>query len=337
MLSGNRGDEYKSTNYSSSRDLRLKKLKGKLREHIRLIHYYSPLTESWIKMADSISQVAEVAFMELEVPFKSDSQVKELKGRKPDGTLWDQEEDQLAIRILLEEGKINLCMRLLDEYKNVVGVRNRKVLQKKAADETSIDIKLIEDRMDQFEKGMGIILHLSVQHEEVLQILDLPMFLAYMSRIIQHVEDREDLFKKKRLSQFPVDFNGADKTQEAIVFHYLSSVSSHIESIDEERIMSLIEQYSLLSLTINHIAANRDWYANDTIAAVIKFLHNIFDSETYMADKDTFIFENEVKENAIIIHDEMMPKVLTSARMGRGEVKAFIDNCKVWKFELKKE
>jgi hypothetical protein len=41
------------------------------------------------------------------------------KGKKETGTLWDQEKDELAIRILLEEGKLNLALRLLNKYKVV--------------------------------------------------------------------------------------------------------------------------------------------------------------------------------------------------------------------------
>jgi len=41
----------------------------------------------------------------------------EYVGRKSEGTLWDQETQQNAIRVLLEEGKLNLVLRLLRNYK----------------------------------------------------------------------------------------------------------------------------------------------------------------------------------------------------------------------------
>merc|ERR1719192_800926 len=88
-----------------------------MREHIRKFHYHPVLSDGWISMADKVSQVAEVAFLEMGVPFKTDTKLVDLKGRKTDGTLWDQENDQLAVKILIEEGKINLCLRLLHEFK----------------------------------------------------------------------------------------------------------------------------------------------------------------------------------------------------------------------------
>ncbi len=39
------------------------------------------------------------------------------QGKKAQGTLWDQEKDELSIRILLEEGKLNLCLRVLQNFK----------------------------------------------------------------------------------------------------------------------------------------------------------------------------------------------------------------------------
>ena len=38
-------------------------------------------------------------------------------GKKSTGTLWDANRDELAIRILLEEGKLNLALRVLHKYK----------------------------------------------------------------------------------------------------------------------------------------------------------------------------------------------------------------------------
>lgn len=41
------------------------------------------------------------------------------QGKKTSGTLWDQEQDELAVRILLEEGKLNLALRILHKFKQV--------------------------------------------------------------------------------------------------------------------------------------------------------------------------------------------------------------------------
>jgi len=97
---------------------RTKRLKSRLREHIRKIHYQPLLSEPWLTMSDSISQVAEVAFMEMSLPLSHDctSSSAGQIGRNRQGTLWDQDDDQLAMSILLQEGKINLCVCLLCEY-----------------------------------------------------------------------------------------------------------------------------------------------------------------------------------------------------------------------------
>jgi len=38
------------------------------------------------------------------------------QGKNVSGTLWDQEKEELAIRILMEEGKLNLLLRLLCDF-----------------------------------------------------------------------------------------------------------------------------------------------------------------------------------------------------------------------------
>jgi hypothetical protein len=35
------------------------------------------------------------------------------------GSLWDQERDEISVRVLLEEGKLNLALRILQQYMEV--------------------------------------------------------------------------------------------------------------------------------------------------------------------------------------------------------------------------
>merc|ERR1719150_2843064 len=195
-MTDGREDAYKTTDHFSSRDLGLKKLQHKMREHIRKFHYHPVLSDGWISMADKVSQVAEVAFMEMGVPFKTDTKLVDLMGRKTDGTLWDQENDQLAVKILIEEGKINLCLRLLHEFKEMCPITPAKAASiRREVGKKKINDKVVMLRVDQFEKGIGIILHFSFQHEEVLQILDTSVLIQNIAVVLRNAEDRKHLFE----------------------------------------------------------------------------------------------------------------------------------------------
>jgi len=329
-------DAYKTTEYIGNRDLRLSKLKKKMREHIRRFHYHPVLTDGWVKMADSISQVAEVSFMEMGVPFKTDSKVNDVLGRKADGTLWDQENDQLAVKILIEEGKINLCLRLLHEFKQKAVVHLEEVMSVRAeVGKKKIGEDVVMLRVEQFEKGMGIIVHFAFQHEEVLQILDLSVLLQNTAIVLKNIENRSQLYEKPP-KRFCDDFNGTDKLQETIIFCYLASVGHHLEQLDEDRVMGLIDELDILTLSINHMYKNHAWYATDVLAAYFVFLHNVFDSEMFTSDREAYIHSEELKYKLICLNDKLLDQTLTDTKLSKRDVSKFSELINNFRFDLER-
>lgn len=57
-------------------------------------------------MAEIFGRVAHISDVESSLP-----------SAKKDGTLWETEEQ--ALRFLLEDGKLNLCLRVLIEFKSI--------------------------------------------------------------------------------------------------------------------------------------------------------------------------------------------------------------------------
>eukprot|EP01036_Dinobryon_divergens_P033940 gene33940-43848_t len=80
------------------------RLAADLRKQIRAMANYPILSDQWSDMADVLGRVAHVSEMEAKLP-----------APKNDATLWETEE--LALRYLLEDGKLNLCLRNLIEFK----------------------------------------------------------------------------------------------------------------------------------------------------------------------------------------------------------------------------
>lgn len=75
-----------------------------LRLAVRDLSLAPPLSEHWLSSSEKLLRVANVSEME-----------KRLKKEgAPESTLWEGEE--LALRYLLEDGKLNLTLRLLDQY-----------------------------------------------------------------------------------------------------------------------------------------------------------------------------------------------------------------------------
>jgi hypothetical protein len=62
------------------------------------------LSDPWFDMAEIFGRIANISDVESKLP-----------SAKKDATLWETEEQ--ALRFLLEDGKLNLCLRNLIEFK----------------------------------------------------------------------------------------------------------------------------------------------------------------------------------------------------------------------------
>jgi hypothetical protein len=75
-----------------------------LRKHIRSLGSFPILSDPWIEMADVLGRIANISDMESKLP-----------SGKDDATLWETEEQ--ALRYLIEDGKLNLCLRNMIDFK----------------------------------------------------------------------------------------------------------------------------------------------------------------------------------------------------------------------------
>ena len=79
-----------------------KKLSDDLRRHIKTLGSFALMGKEWLSMVDSLQHISSIAVMEQKLP-------KQAGG--DDMTLWDK--DDMAVRMVLEEGKLNMCLRVL--------------------------------------------------------------------------------------------------------------------------------------------------------------------------------------------------------------------------------
>lgn len=74
------------------------------------------------------------------------------QGKKAQGTLWDQEKDELAIRILLEEGKLNLCLRTLQNFKECERRADFADVQAAVGQSFGVELSRVVERCKTFER-----------------------------------------------------------------------------------------------------------------------------------------------------------------------------------------
>lgn len=154
---------------------------------VRDLSLTPPLSEPWLGNAERLMRVANVSEME-----------KKLKKEgAPDATLWEGEE--LGLRYLLEDGKLNLTLRLLDEYVTWLAALGRplsvsEVIVRRVYGSLRVAsaYKPILSRQAseavpcaKFEFGICVTLANAWLHKEALQTTDMPLLCHALSGLLQ--------------------------------------------------------------------------------------------------------------------------------------------------------
>ena len=149
-----------------------RKLADDLRVQIRKLGCVPLFSEEWFDMADVFGRIANVSDME--------SKLAEGKEGK---TLWETEEQ--ALRFLMEDGKLNLCLRNLVDF---------KLHQRRARILGSGPIFDFSKECDKFERGLGVVLRNAWMHVEAIQTSDLSSLITHIADTLENsLEVEEDL------------------------------------------------------------------------------------------------------------------------------------------------
>ena len=191
-----------------------KKLADDLRSQIRRLGNVPLFSEGWFDMANVFGRIANVSDME-----------SKLAEGKEDKTLWETEEQ--ALRFLMEDGKLNLCLRNMVDF---------KLHQRRARVLGSGPIFDFAKECDSFERGLGVVLRNAWMHVEAIQTTDLPTLLIHIADTLDHALDAdEDLMCHCAAGD-------VHQRQEIMVFEYLYCLMRQLEQIKESRVMPVVRE-----------------------------------------------------------------------------------------------
>lgn len=213
------------------------------RKCVRNIQQYQILSVDWIALVDSLKQLSRLVQLEGRMP--ANTKVGEMQGRNvdSDGTLWDQEGHENAIRILVEEAKVNLCLRMMGDYKIWQANPEQKHKDMDAARHMYEYNELqLEQKCRLFEESMGILLCKAFQHVETLQLMDIPLLINHVYQILNQALTTP-------ATESPVP----SKLQETLVCYYFSSLMKHAEKLNNGELLANARQKLLVSLMTKHL------------------------------------------------------------------------------------
>ena len=255
----NKKDKYASAEQDAGGGLDdlSRKLAVDLRKHVKKLESHRACSKEWVTMVDSLTHIANIAAMEHRLPEAANS------------TLW--EGDQLTVRFLLEEGKLNLCMRLMHEYKRTqraTGAAELAQLATAAGVETA---EKLAERSLAFEQSLGTLLRCSFEHIEAVQTTDMPELFQHAAEVLCSPSSAPPRVRAHA---------------EAGVLSYLALTFNRVESIGEEKLMHTSRTTASSrssSPTCTRTAPGAAHALSKDALLDGRFLHHAFDTEDYRA------------------------------------------------------
>lgn len=249
------------------------------RKCVRNIHQYPILSPEWIQLVDSLKQLTRLVQLEGRMP--ANSKVSEAHGRNADseGTLWDQEAHENAIRILVEEAKVNLCLRMMHDFKKwQYNPEEKKQTIRDRIQQADYSEAQLEQKCRQFEESLGQLLWRSFVHVETLQLMDIPLLIEHCALVLDHCEK----FRKERLEC-------SAKEQELLAMYYVSSLFKHAEALNNGELLAKAREYRLLHMALSHVLAHvREEYPEEISWDIALGLAALSDNEDFSTEWQSF-------------------------------------------------
>jgi len=249
------------------------------RKCVRSLRQYPILSREWFGVVDSLGQLARLVQLEGRMP--ANSKVAESAGRNldSDGTLWDQEAHENAIRILVEEAKVNLCLRMINEFKRWhydPALRTADVQQ--AMREFELSEGAVMQKCKAFEESLGLLLWRSFIHVETLQLMDIPLLIEHCAMVLNYCENTQKS-----------NIEGGAKEQEFTVMYYVSALFNHAEALNNSELLAKCREFKILPLSVSHILAHVKEYPGDITFDVACGLAALCDNEDFQTEWQDFL------------------------------------------------
>lgn len=159
-------------------------------------------------------------------------------------SLWERE--GLCVRFLLEDGKLNLCLRLLSEFFESMRQQEAKAeMVKRVAVGANCSSGDAEQQLGRFEENLGSLVECMFEAVECWQTCDLPLFCEHVRHVLVYAATQLPL---ESWGQLPEAARAA--AQECQVVGYLAQLGALMEQLGEDRVMALVEQHQLMQATL---------------------------------------------------------------------------------------
>jgi hypothetical protein len=246
-----------------------------LRDMVTSINSCEVLSSDWILNVDRLQTISSEAI-------NSQSTANARPSSVAVTTLWDR--DELAVRFLLEEGKLNLCLRLLSEYQDFVQrprfddtIRGVTIIDPKGQGENMSE-SAIRCALDDFEFYMGLLLSCALRAPEAAQTIDISLLVGHIASVFRHGICLPALLAAPDIS----------RKQLSVCFLYLRELFKYTDGHSGDRIMQLIQQHEVGNCMISVLNGAASWPKNILVVAC-SCLSALMSTEQYCTHPERYV------------------------------------------------
>lgn len=298
------------------------------RKCVRNIHQYPVLSVEWIALVDSLKQLTRLVQLEGRMP--ANTKVGEAQGRNKDseGTLWDQEVHENAIRILVEEAKVNLCLRMMSDFKKwQYNPGEKRQSMQEVMQAYDYSEAQLEQKCNQFEESLGSLLWRAFVHVETLQLMDIPLLIEHCAMVLDHCQGITDKLPHAKM-------------QETVVLYYYSSLMKHAEQLNNSELLAKAREFGIVRLAVHHVLKHCEEYPMDLVLALAEGSAALCDNEDFRTEWQTFFDKDgaldiEAMQDFQKLEEKLANPIIESTPERKKDLRPLLDFCKLLQRHMK--
>jgi hypothetical protein len=249
-----------------------RKLAADMRFRIRRLQHVAPFSQEWVDQIDSLKYLSSIATTESSdhavalpaapVQMKGENGVALQGTSSESSTIWER--DEVCVRIVVEEGKFNLLMREMVEYKAAVYG-------------SGFPAPEFESYGKLYETSLGLLVKAGLTAIECLQTLDVRALLDHTAVVLSHA-----------LAPAFVPLASDRNIQELQVIAYLDLIFRQVEKLQVDVIVEKFVDLGLFELVLKHFEKFCKVFDDTYVSGYLYFLANLFDTEFYRSKITVF-------------------------------------------------
>lgn len=176
----------------------------------------------WFTLTETLEHVAKVAIIESKVKPQHESHLQFFGSENINQTLWEKE--QFCVRFMVEEGRINLLLRMIKDWKTL------NIDYAQQAMKLKMNPINLQNRMYSFEKFAGILLKCCYSSIESLQTLDFMELATHTANVLSRsnsnfIHQTQQSLNLPSQNQFNLDSNtNSNNTESNVINNNLSNI-----------------------------------------------------------------------------------------------------------------